>query len=713
MNYIVTRNPDFFRKIGEYHYCSLSELQQKLEGVKGVSIDSETTGLRALDDKIFAVQIGTGRDNFVIDLQDYSSTIAFKEFEGITQTIDEVLPLLYNRGLVFHNAMFDLGFLMKAGFVPDVDMIYDTMIQSQILHNGRDMVRHNIGAVMERELGVKLDKIEQKNIHRVKLSTKEAIEYCFNDVDRLLELHKVMYAKLSSYGGNLTYHTNRKALAPLVYIELCGIPTNKYKYASKIERDKISLKKAEREVVDYIWENLPEYRKMQLDLFSVLQEVTCLLSSPSQMIPVFQKLGINTVTDDKKAGTKKGRLGETKEEKDLRLEGKKNSIEESVISLSDHEFVKLWLAYKDAQHKCNNFGANIYNEIRDGRIYVKFKPCVDTARISARKEGSMNSLNVPSDKDTRDCYEASEGFQFIVCDYEGQENVCLADQSLDPVMIASCVNNLDLHCAFARLAYPEIAELSDAEIKDKHKDKRTSVKSPRFLKAYGGSAYTMSKQCGMSMEQATFLSDKYDELHPGVLEWGNATLEKAITVGYLLSADNWRLWLPDFEEFKAAGRKIDGITREMWQMYKRGKEENILMREAEEKGLEYVMTEEGEDCWDVYKEWRGVVRYYWKKRGEYYRLSLNFPIQSRAAHQSKRALTALFQYIVAKGHLWVARIVNFPYDELDMEVKNHLVKEYVSVLENCMRECGDYYLESGLLKMGADAKAGTSWHTAK
>lgn len=717
MNFLVTKNKEFFISIGQYNYCSLEEMGTML--TKGISVDSETTGLSALTDKVFSIQIGTGTHNFLVDLQDYRGTIKFREYENVTQTIDEVFPYLYGRHLIFHNYLFDGSFFMKAGFVPDVEMIWDSLIASQCLYNGKHTMRHSFQACMERELGITIIKDEQKNINRVKLSTDAAIQYCFEDVNRLKELHEVLYNKLKAYGGHQTYHTNRKVLSAICYMELCGLPLNEYKWRAKMEKDQLALQRTERAVIDYIWENLPEYRTMQMDLFSDMKEVNCLLSSPTQMIPVFKKLGINTVTDDKAADTKKGRKGESKEDKALRLDGKKNSIEESVIGLSDHEFVKIWLDYKNNQYRINNYGKNIVDEIVDGRIYNKYKPMIDTSRLAARKEGSMNALNVPTDANlegddeglTRKCFEANKGFKMIVSDYSAQEAVILADVSRDPVMLASVIEGLDLHCAFARLVFPEIAELSDQVIAKKHKSKRTFVKSPRFAFSYGGSAYTVHKNSGMPLEQATMLEEKFKELHYGVFDWGNKVLEQACKTGYIESADCWRLWLPDFEEFKAAQRKIDGLTKEMWGFYRKGKAEYKASLVCEEKGEKYEVMDK--NSWDVYMEWRGTVRRYWKKRGEYFRLCLNNPIQSTGSHQLKLAKILLFKHIVKQNHLWKARLCNSIYDELVMEVRDELCEEYKPLLGQFMREGGNHYLKSGLVKIDAQAGIGLNWYEAK
>ncbi len=61
-----------------------------------------------------------------------------------------------------------------------------------------------------------------------------------------------------------------------------------------------------------------------------------------------------------------------------------------------------------------------------------------------------------------------------------QENATTADITGDIEMIKSIKENSDLHCAYARVLFPEIKDLSDDEIKKNHKDKRQAAKSPRF-----------------------------------------------------------------------------------------------------------------------------------------------------------------------------------------------------------------------------------------
>lgn len=695
MNFIITKNTEFFKRIGEYNYLTLEEVTQKLSIVGKIAVDTETTGLNARTNKVFAVQIGTGTDNFLFDLQDYRTTLRFREYEGLTTTLDEVLPILYDKHLVFHNAMFDLGFLMKAGFFPKRQHIWDTMVASRVLNVGRKTVRHSFKDVMGRWLGVEVDKTEQKNIHRVKLSTKQAIQYCFDDVDRLLELMSVGANHLRSFGAMETFRLQCGTILPMVYMELCGIPLPERDWVTKLINDKLDSAKAKDAVTSYIYHHLPEYRAAQIDLFT--QEASGLnlnLDSPKQMIPVFKKLGINTEVDDKEKG------------------GVKDSIQGDVIRLSGHEFVPIWLDYQEAATRVSNFGKNILPKIKDDRVYPKYGLMVDTSRIASRNEGDMNALNIPADPATRRCIRAPKGWKIVVADYEAQEGVILADRSGDPVMVASVVDGLDLHCAFARVVFPELADLSDSEIKKQHDKERTFVKAPRFAFSYGASGHTVHKNAGIPLDKANELEKIFkEELHPEVFRWGQKNLREAMRKGYIESVDGWKLHLPFFEEAKNLQRKLDCMTREDWSLYKQGKVEYKREKELEELNLPYTVM--NEEAYQFFLENKGWVRSLFKRMGQYLRLCLNNPIQTAGAHMTKTAMCMLYDFIVENGHQWKARLMVAPYDEIGMEVIDELVPVYKEKLGYFMREAGNKYLYSGKLKINADADVGQNWQDAK
>ena len=129
MNYIVTNRQEYFEKIGQYNYCKIEDIILP----RKVACDTETTALKTFKGDMFSIQIGTGKDNYIFDLK--------------TIKIEDVIALLKDKVLVFHNAKFDLGWFYKYGFFPW--KVRDTFLASKILHNATlpvNMITTLIGA---------------------------------------------------------------------------------------------------------------------------------------------------------------------------------------------------------------------------------------------------------------------------------------------------------------------------------------------------------------------------------------------------------------------------------------------------------------------------------------------------------------------------------------------------------------------------------------
>jgi len=664
MNYIITKNKSFFEKTGEYQYCQLDDMILP----EMIACDSETTGLVARKDDVFCIQIGSGENNYLI-----------KMYDG-EYTFNDVIPYIKDKTLCFHNAQFDLGFFYKYNFFPKD--IKDTYLASRILYNGSEEVyTHDFSSVMQRELDLIYDKGEQKSISSVKLSRAETIQYCFNDVDKLLNLHITLEEKIIDEGYEETYKLHCQYIRALAYIEQCGLPISSEKWKTKMENDIKNVFHWKTTIEKYIFDNIPSYRNEQLDLFDEKERVTLSITSPLQMIKVFNFLGINTKDKDGK-----------------------DSINENIISKSKHQFVEMWLKFQEANHRVTTFGNKIFQKIENERIYTNFNPMVDTARLSTRKN-HINFLNFPADKETRDCFEANEGNVMIVCDYSGQETVVAADLSGDAAMTDSVIHGNDLHSAFARILFPSIFHLSDDEIKEHHKDKRQAAKAPRFAFQYGGNAYTIHMNEGVPLDEANKIEKAFKELHSGLYTWGEKVFKISVSKGYIESADGWKLFLPNFKKYKLLEERVKEITKEQWAVYREGKEE-YNKHKIDKK---YVIIHQR--SLDFYKEKKKNVSEFFKLKSEYQRLCLNNPVQSESAHMIKRATVLLFDWIIKNDFQWKVKICNSVHDELVIESVTNLKFLVQQNVEKFMLSGGNYYLTN--LKIKADANIGPSWDKAK
>jgi DNA polymerase I-like protein with 3'-5' exonuclease and polymerase domains len=672
MNYIVCKDRTPFEKIGKYNYCSIEDIDIP----ETIAFDSETTGLEARHHEMFCCQIGTRDNNYIIVL--YNNNYEFSD----------IIPYLKDTTLIAHNALFDLGFCYKYSFYPK--KIQDTMLASKILYNGavdEDFLpyRHDFGSVMKRELNVVYDKTDQKNIHIVKLSQKSTIEYSFNDVDKLCELHDVLFKKIQQQGFESTYLLHCEYIKALAYMEQCGMPISSVKWKEKMEEDVVNALKWKQTIEEYIFDNLPQFADKQIDMFDTKKRILISITSPLQMIKVFNAFGIKTKDKDGK-----------------------DSIGEDIISKSKHEFVSIWLNFQEANHRVTTFGEKIFKKIEKERIYTNFNPMVDTARLSTRK-GNINFLNFPSDETTRKCFVANEGNKMIVCDWSGQETVIAADLSGDEAMTNSVNTGSCLHCAFARVLYPEIADLDDETIIKQHKHKRQAAKSPRFAFQYGGSAFTIHQNEGIDLDKCYEIENAFKELHKGLYVWGAEEFNKAIKQGYIESVDGWKLFLPKFDKFTKYENQVKKISKEQWKIYKQGKLDYKKKFNEETKGNKYTYV--FPKAVEYYKSKKVEVSQYFKLRSEYQRLCLNNPVQTRGAHQLKLAKILLFNWIVKNGYINIVKICNSIHDEIVCEAPEELAEKTRLSVQNCMITAGNHYLTN--LKIKADANIGESWGKAK
>ena len=58
-----------------------------------IALDTETYGLSPFEDDIFSVQIGTGKNNYLIDLEDRSTSL----FPENCLKMQEVIPYIDNK----------------------------------------------------------------------------------------------------------------------------------------------------------------------------------------------------------------------------------------------------------------------------------------------------------------------------------------------------------------------------------------------------------------------------------------------------------------------------------------------------------------------------------------------------------------------------------------------------------------------------------------
>ncbi|WNV77832.1 ribonuclease D [Geodermatophilus sp. DSM 44513] len=145
-----------------------------------VAWDIETTGLDWATDRIGTCQLAVAGEIAVVQLGEWGAP------DRLRSLLED--PIMVK---VFHHAPFDLRF-MAHHWKADPANVACTKIASKILDPGLDPRAHSLKPVLERYLGVVIDKAEQRSDWVRGALSNAQVAYAARDVQYLAELHDLM-----------------------------------------------------------------------------------------------------------------------------------------------------------------------------------------------------------------------------------------------------------------------------------------------------------------------------------------------------------------------------------------------------------------------------------------------------------------------------------------------------------------------------------------
>lgn len=148
-----------------------------------VSVDTETTGLNYLEHRLCIIQLFCEEYNIIIR---FDKNEKYNNLKDIFYSDDVVK--------VFHNAVFDVSFLMKNLQMDDFGKIACTKIASKLV-NG---LEHNnsLKALLKEYLDVDINKTEQLSDWSKNVLSDSQKEYAINDVKFLNQLWNELHKEL-------------------------------------------------------------------------------------------------------------------------------------------------------------------------------------------------------------------------------------------------------------------------------------------------------------------------------------------------------------------------------------------------------------------------------------------------------------------------------------------------------------------------------------
>tara|TARA_R100001463_G_scaffold26997_6_gene62857 strand:- start:8837 stop:10735 length:1899 start_codon:yes stop_codon:yes gene_type:complete len=585
-----------------------------------VQVDTETTGFDPHTKELLSLQLGTsdGTCQYVIDAKE----VNISEIPLIKEIL-ETVPSIY------HNAKFDLGFLHKHGIYPKEVM--DTFLNECIITTGLSQRSLGLDAVAFKYCDAVMTKDIRGNIHREGL-TPRVIRYAADDVKFLKAIYDSQMEKVAELGLERTISLESQYVRALAYTEFCGFKLDTEKWLQNDANHQEQEKEAERAVVNWIFDNLPQYREPQLDLFSEDKSVSIKITSTKDMTEVFKGLGVDTT---------------------VMFRGKpKDSIESKHLKKFKNEYplIPIYLKYMEKRKLVTTYGESFLKHVNKGtgRLHSNFWQILNTGRISS---SDPNLQNIPSDENIRKCFVADEGNTLVVADYSAQETRVLADMANERNYIEFFKNgDGDSHSMVASRMFSEIEGKPVKVSKTENSDKRQIGKILSFQIAYGASAWSVKDSFGITEKEAQKFIDAYLDSFPDLKKYFEKRKKEVITYGHVTTDEvsKRKIFMDNFDRFSELRDTIKDI-------YDNGSIPD-----------------------------RGMTREYYTMKGKYERNSLNYPIQSVSASMMKLAGVKVFNHIMQNNLIGKVKIVSFIHDEMCIECPTELASEMANMVQEAM-----------------------------
>lgn len=726
MIYLVSHNKSLFQT-DKYIEATMEQAMSVLLPLKLCQLDTETKGLDCHTKALLTIQLGNKDNQVVIDW----TTVTPREKQIVKNYLES------DRLFLGWNLMFDLTFLYVQGIYPKHiwdGMIAEQLLY---LGYPAQMREKSLKAAAWNYLNINIDKTVRGKIINDGLTT-EVVIYAAGDVTYIEDIKEKQDIEIEKQGMKLAVELECEFVKSLAYFKYCGVHLDITKWKAKMTKDQAKLDKAISELNAWVvaWDKenphngydiqYPElkypkysadypaevkrlikdgykrfpqedlqtpdgkvdaYKKViknqftridtQGDLFTGFDtEPKCVINwnSQKQVIPLFELLGINVETFDKK----------TKQ--------KKKSIEANVLKPQKNDFpiIPIFLEYQEAAKVVSTYGQNWLNAInpKTGRIHADFHSIgTDTARVSSGGGvWKLNMQNLPHDPETRACFTSEEGNAWLSADYQSQESRIIASVSKDEKMIDLFEHGCgDVHSLVAYMSYPNIIprDTKIEDIKKLYHNWRQKAKSIEFAINYGGDYNTISKNDGIPVEEAKEIYDNFMEGFPGIKRYQDYCRAAVMRDGYILlnPLTGHRAHIYDAEELKETHNKMQEPG--FWEYY-----QNVRKRNPQD---------------EIVQE----VRHYMQRKAASEKQSINYRIQNRGAMCFKLSSIKLFNWIVDHKLIDKVKMCVPAHDEFNLECPAAIKEQVGKVLIDCMIAGGKPFCPNVFL--GADIDINDHW----
>ncbi len=498
----------------------LSVWLKKINDAALVSIDTETTGLDPLQDKLVGISFSVEAHHaaYVPLAHRYSGAPAQLDLQWIIQRLK---PWLEDAGKpkLGQNLKYDKHIFANHGIALN-GIAHDTLLQSYVLESHR---AHDMDNLAQRHLGVKTityDEVTGKGASRIsfeQVAVDQATDYAAEDADITLQLHQALYPQIAADPKlEMIY---RRIEMPLLDV-LFGMERNGVLLDVKL------LGEQNRELGNRMLELEAEVYRLAEQPFN--------LNSPKQIQEILferQKLPV----------VKKTPGGAPSTDEDVLQELALNYPLPKLI-LDYRGLAKLKSTYTDKLPRMVN--------PQTGRVHTNYAQAVAVTGRLASNDPNLQNIPVRTQEGRRirEAFIAPPGHRIVSADYSQIELRIMAHISRDANLLKAFATGEDIHRATA-------AEIFGITPKEVGAEQRRYAKVINFGLIYGMSAFGLASQLGIERAAAQLYMERYFARYPGVADYMQRTRELAKQQGFVETVLGRRLWLPEINSSNGARRQ--------------------------------------------------------------------------------------------------------------------------------------------------------------
>lgn len=560
----------------------LDEFMELAKKNKELAIDTETTGLDPITDKIVGVGLYTpGMDAIYVPLNHVSHISGVKSKGQIaTEFMENYLKELKDIDgikIIYHNAKFDMR-VVRWQLGVRLPVYWDTSIGARLLNENEPA---NLKAQWNKYInkGQEDDALKFGDLvgegNFIFVPVEIAYKYAARDPKMTFDLYKFQEPYLDGVSepcirqglketSNLFLNIEVPLTSIVADMEDAGIHididyanelTAKYRKDLKIIEMKImqiieDVKKTE------AWERLPHEKKSKIS-----DPVN--ISSPQQLnIIMYDVFDYTNPLAKGKNDAKKGTGA-------------------AILEAINTPFTNLIIEYRQVEKLITTYTDKLPTNVnlKTGKIHANFNQIgADTGRFSS---SDPNLQNIPShNKDIRKMFVADGDVVkyletqnkddlttvFVGADYSQQEPRILAHVSGDEQLINAYANNKDIYATVGSIVYnvpyEDCLEFNaDGTKNPKGAARRDGMKGVVLGIMYGRGEGSIAEKLGVSRQEARDIIDTFFKSFPKVEKWVNGTIEFAQQYGYVQTAYGRKrrlpdIMLPEYEISRADGKDI-------------------------------------------------------------------------------------------------------------------------------------------------------------